>query len=157
MPSDALDGEATVKYFKYKFARDAGEKPYFNLEKVRILTERPDRTGYISFAEYRVPPDVISSLRLWVENPGGEPAIIIEGKNGGSISTTQKFETPTASKPPKTKRPRRYYLPSQGARIVRWEIVDEAGAPLKDASIENGLLAAGGDDQYYFYVSFNHE
>jgi hypothetical protein len=155
--SDALAVKTASRYYKYKFARDSKEKPYFNLEKVKILTEKSDATGYINFAEYRVPPDVISSLRLWVERPDGEPTIIIEGKDGGSISTAQKFEIPLTSNPPKRKRPKRYYFPNRRVRIVRWEIVDEKGAALKDPSIENGILAASGADQYYFYISFNHE
>ena len=149
--------EAAVRYYKYKFDRKPGEKPYFNLETVRVLTEKGDASGKVNFVEYGVPRDRISKLRLWVGDTSGEPDIIVEGKNGGSISSAQPFEERQTANPPKRNRNKRYYFADRGVRIVKWDIVDDTGATLTDPAAENETLAAETDDQYYFYISFAHE
>ncbi|HEX8637659.1 MAG TPA: hypothetical protein VF692_06340 [Pyrinomonadaceae bacterium] len=156
-PLDEGLKEGAVRYYKYKFARKAGEMPYFNLESVRVLTEKGDASGKVSFVEYGVPRDRISKLRLWLGDNTGEPDIIIEGANGGRISTTQPFEERQTANPPKRNRNKRYYFPDRDTRIVKWDIVDDSGAVLSDLSAENGMLAAETDDQYHFYISFAHE
>ena len=153
---DALKIDA-VRYYKYKFARKAGEKPYFNLEAVRVLTEKGDARGSVNFVEHRVPRDRISKLRLWLGDATGEPDIIVEGRNGGSISSTQPFDERQTSNPPKKNRNKRYYYPARDVRVVKWDIVDDASTTLIDPATENGTLAAETDDQYYFYILFAHE
>lgn len=153
----AREGESGGGYYKYKFDRKAGEKPYINLESVRVLTEKGDATGYVSFIEYKVPRDRISSLQLWIGDAAGEPEIIIEGKNGGGILSSKSFDERAMVNPPKRNRKKRYKFPDRDVRVVKWAIVDETGAILSDPTMENATLAAETDDLYYFYISFAHE
>ncbi len=145
-------------YYKYKFARKAGQTPYFNLETVRVSTEKGDPSGYVNFVEYKVPRDRISSLHLWTGDVEGEPDIIVQGKNGGKILSVQPLdERATSASPPKVNRKKRYYFPDNTVRVIRWAIVDDAGEILTDPTSVNGTFAASGDDQYYFYISFAHD
>lgn len=156
-PLDEGLKEGAVRYYKYKFARKTGEKPYFNLESIRVLTEKGDDSGKVSFVEYAVPRDRISKLRLWLGDNTGEPDIIIEGANGGRISSVQPFDEHQTANPPKRNRNKRYYFPDRNVRIVKWDIVDDRDEVLTDTSAENGMLAAETDDQYYFYIAFAHD
>lgn len=150
--------QTAPRYYKYKFARKAGQTPYFNLETVRVSTEKGDPSGYVNFVEYKVPRDRISSLQLWTGDTEGEPDIVIHGKNGGKILTVQPLdEQETAASPPKVNRKKRYYFPDNSVRVIRWAIVDDAGEILTDLNAVNGTFGASGDDQYYFYISFAHD
>lgn len=149
--------EDAPRYYKYKFARGAKEEPYFNLDTVRVLTEKGDASGYVNFVEYKIPRNRISRLRLWLGDASGEPEIIIVGKNGGSILSAQPFDERRSANPPKNNRKKRHYFPDRDVRAVKWDIVDENNTILIDPATENGTLTAANDDQYYFYVSFAHE
>jgi hypothetical protein len=150
--------KTTTRYYKYKFARKAGQTPYFNLETVKVSTEKGDPSGYVNFVEYKVPRDRISSLHLWTGDTEGEPDIIVQGKNGGKILSVQPLdEQETSASPPKVNRKKRYYFPDNSVRVIKWAIVDDAGNILTDPTSSNGTFAASGDDQYYFYISFAHD
>lgn len=162
LPPDGTPLEDGLKtsypgYYKYKFAREIGQKPYFNLETVKVLTEKGDATGEVVFTDYNVPRDRISNLQLWIGDGAGEPKIIVRGKNGGSILSALPLEERQTAEPPKNNRKKRYYFPDPVSRIVRWAIVDESGAVLNDPSMENGAFADAGGDRYYFYVLFAHD
>jgi hypothetical protein len=137
-------------YQRYDFLNNANRpKNYTAIERVAIMTE-DDSRGHISFVIHSFEEAQQVKLRLWLNNrkavPTGQPDIIIDGTNGGSISTKQHLTT-RQDLPAKAMRGKRHIHPGSDFCVVKWQIVDRGGVQLGTAEK---------DDLYYFYVSFHH-
>lgn len=119
-------------------------KDYSAIAKIAILTENHDA----DFSVHNAAENENVKLKLWLsetkDSPGNaEPDVIIDGANGGSISTNILLEP--AIKTNKKVRNSRLYYPNRAMSVVKWHLegntYDESGE---------------GDDMYYFYISFHH-